>query len=131
LLQFFANPVCDSLGNGEGQIYLGDKMVTTTNCDVGFTASFGMSTPVGYAVTSTAIDASNNTSEFSACAPVQAVPGLKIDLVSNQQVSLAWTNAPTSFTLKQAESLSPPIQWTSVTNNSVTAMARSKSRSPL
>jgi len=119
LLQFFANPVCDSFGNGEGQIYLGDKSVTTTTCDSGFTASFGTSTPVGYSVSATVIDASNNTSEFSGCTPVLAVPELKIDPISGQQISLAWTNTPTGFTLKETDSLSPPIQWTSVTNNPV------------
>jgi hypothetical protein len=31
-------------------------------------------------------------------------------------VSIAWTNTTTGFGLKQTSSLSPPIQWTAVTN---------------
>ncbi len=37
LLQFFANPTCDSSGNGEGQIYLGQQtVVTSNNCNCEF-----------------------------------------------------------------------------------------------
>jgi hypothetical protein len=120
LLQFYANPVCGSQGHGEGQIFLGEKMVTTTSsCDTNFTAFFAAPTPVGYTIAATATDLSNNTSEFSACVPVLAVPALKINSASAQQVSLSWTNTPGGFVLKQTDSLSPPIQWMSVTNTPV------------
>ena len=120
LLQFYANPVCGSQGHGEGQIFLGEKMVTTTaSCDTNFTAFFAAPTPVGYSIAATATDLSNNTSEFSACVPVLAVPALKINSASAQQVSLSWTNTPAGFVLKQTDSLSPPIQWISVTNTPV------------
>jgi hypothetical protein len=74
------------------------------------------STPVGYIVTATATDSANNTSEFSACFPLTSVPALAVVPTTNLHVTLAWTNTTTGFGLKQTTSLSPPIQWTAVTN---------------
>ncbi|HVM50896.1 MAG TPA: hypothetical protein VMU04_22905 [Candidatus Acidoferrum sp.] len=118
VLQFFANPVCDSSGYGEGQIYLGQKTVATgTHCTNSFVADLPVEVPVGYVITATATDVANNTSEFCQCVPVTPVPALGITALSgNQQVALAWTNTATGFVLKQTPSLSPPIQWTTVTN---------------
>jgi hypothetical protein len=47
------------------------------------------------------------------------VPALKVTPSTNHQLTLAWTNTPTGFVLEQTSSLSPPIQWTAVTNNPV------------
>jgi hypothetical protein len=119
-LQFFANPACDSLGYGEGPIFLGEKVVTTDgSCNASFVAKLAGSTPAGYVITSTAIDAANNTSEFSPCVPVVAAPALSTSVAPNHQVNIAWSNNVSGFVLKQTSSLSPPIQWTTVTNNSV------------
>jgi titin len=123
LLQFFANPTCGSPPfphNGQGQFYLGQTNVVTGNdCNASFVASLPGSVPVGYVITATATDSANNTSEFSACVPVSSVPTLKVSPAANHQVSLAWTNTATGFVLEQTDSLSPPIQWTTVTNNPV------------
>ena len=120
LLQFFANPACDSSGNGEGQVYLGQKSVATgSTCNANFVATFPGSVPVGYAITATATDSANNTSEFSACVPVTSVPTLQVVPAINHQVNIAWTNTATGFVLKQTDSLSPPVQWTTVTNSPV------------
>ena len=117
LLQFFASPACDSSGNGEGQIYLGDKtVVTSNNCNVSFSAVLPVAVSVGSVVTATATDSANNTSEFSACFPVALVPALTIAPRTNHQVDLSWTNTAADFVLKQTGSLSPPVQWTAVTN---------------
>jgi CSLREA domain-containing protein len=73
-LEFFANVVCDSSGNGEGQTYLGFKNVTTNGSgDATFVANLTAVVPLGQFITATATDPNNNTSEFSACAPVIAV----------------------------------------------------------
>jgi len=120
LLQFFANPSCDSSGYGEGQIYLGQQIVVTgNNCTNSFVASLPGSVPVGYAITATATDSANNTSEFSACIPVSSAPSLTVGPAANHQVRLAWTSTATGFVLKQTGSLSPPVQWTTVTNSPV------------
>jgi hypothetical protein len=120
LLQFFANPTCDSSGYGEGRTYLGQmSVVTSNNCNASFVASLPGSVPLGYVITATATDSANNTSEFSACVPVSSVPALTVRPSANHQVSLAWTNTATGFVLEQTDSLSPPIQWTTVTNNPV------------
>ena len=44
------------------------------------------------------------------------MPALRITPATSHQVSIAWTNTTTGFGLKQTTSLSPPIQWTAVTN---------------
>lgn len=120
LLQFFANPACDSFGYGEGQVYLGQKSIVTSNdCNTSFVAALPGSVPVGYVITATATDSANNTSEFSACFTVGPVPALTIQPATNNLVTLAWTNTTTGFVLKQTDSLSPPIQWTTVTNSPV------------
>ena len=117
LLQFFANPACNAQGYGDGQFYLGQTtVVTSNNCNVSFVANLPSSTTGGYVVTATATDSANNTSEFSACVPVTSVPTLQVVAATNHQVKLAWTNTTSGFGLKQTGSLSPPIQWTAVTN---------------
>jgi len=93
--------------------------VTTGNyCTNSFVVTLPTEVPTGYAVvTATAADSANNTSEFSACVTVAPVPALTISpSPANHQVSLAWTNTATGFVLKQTDSLSPPILWTTVTN---------------
>jgi hypothetical protein len=118
LLQFFANQIGNSHGYGEGQIYLGQMSVATGNdCNTSFVASFLGSVPVGYAITATATDSANNTSEFSAGIPAGSVPSLAVIPVANHQLTVSWSNTTTGFVLKQTTSLSPPIQWTVVTNS--------------
>ena len=120
LLQFFANPGCNISGYGEGRIYLGDKsVVTAANCSTNFVADFPLQIPVGYVVTATATDPSGNTSEFSPCLTVTPVPPVTIARPINNQISLSWTNTGVTFALKQTGSLSPPIQWSTVTSNQV------------
>ena len=95
------------------------SVVTSNDCNASFVASLPGSVPVGYVITATATDSANNTSEFSACVPVAPAPALTVSPAPNQQVTLAWTNTATGFVLKQTGSLSPPIQWTTVTNSPV------------
>jgi hypothetical protein len=119
LLQFFANSTCDASGYGEGQTYLGQTSVVTSNdCNTSFLVSFATPLPAGYVITATATDSANNTSEFSPCIPVVAAPTLAVSL-ADQQVSLVWSNTPPGFVLKQTDSLSPPVHWISVTNSAV------------
>ena len=120
VLQFFANPTCDSSGYGEGQFYLGQKtVVTSNNCNVSFMATFPGSLPTGYSVTATATDSAKNTSEFSACASVTLAPTLTIRTKPNVGVNVGWTNTTSGFALKQTDSLSSPVHWTAVTNNPI------------
>lgn len=117
VIQFFANSACGPNGNGQGQVYLGQKSVSTTNsCTVGFVANFALEVPIGYVITSTATDSANNTSEFSACVPVSRVPTLKVAQSTNHMVSVAWTNTATGFVLKTTTNLAPPVVWTTATN---------------
>jgi parallel beta-helix repeat protein len=70
-IEFFSNTTCNPTGYGEGANYLSSTTVTT---DGSGNASFSVNLPLlpsGAAVTTTATDSLNNTSEFSACASVQ------------------------------------------------------------
>ena len=69
-VEFFANDAPDQSGYGEGQNYLGALNVTTdASGNANFIGSFaGLS--LGQCVSTTAIDPSNNTSEFSLCKPI-------------------------------------------------------------
>ncbi len=116
-LQFFASPSCDTSGNGEGEVYLGDRILTAgAACSNSFVATLPGTVPTGYVLTATATDPAGNTSEFSACRSVAASPSLNIATASEAQISLAWTNLVTGFVLKETDNLTPPIQWSTVTN---------------
>ncbi len=117
-LQFFANAVCNALGYGEGQTYLGQTTVMTiADCNASFLASLPVSVPPGSRITATATDGANNTSEFSACITVAPVPPLTVSLLpATRQLRLSWTNTPSGFVLKQTGNLSPPVQWTAVSD---------------
>lgn len=117
LVQFFASPACDSAGNGEGSVFLGETSFSTSpSCTATFSLTLPVAVPVGYVITATATDALGNTSEFSPCQPVAPLPTLDLSLPAPQQLRLAWTNTATGFTLRQTDSLAPPIQWAAVTN---------------
>jgi len=126
-IQFFASPSCDPSGNGEGHVFLGDTTMTTDGaCSNSFVAILPIAAAPGNVITATATDPANNTSEFSTCATVQALPPsprLAIDLVGSQ-ILLAWTSTAACFVLKESGSLSPPIQWTTVTDAPVETNGR-------
>ncbi len=68
-LEFFASPVCDSSGFGEGEVFLGRTTVfTDSNGDADFDVSLSTSVSEDWVVTSTAtLEPTGATSEFSAC----------------------------------------------------------------
>ena len=64
-IEFFLSPAADPTGYGEGQIYLGQRTVTTGadgNARVAFRTRNPV--PVGYVISATATDPSGSTSEF-------------------------------------------------------------------
>lgn len=118
LIEFYASVTCDGLGNGEGQVYLGDAMVLTDqNCAASFVVPLSAQVPIGYMLTATATDLDGNTSEFSPCIRVEPMPSLELALLDDGRVRLAWTNTARDFQLMKATSLAPPIEWLSVTNS--------------
>ncbi len=65
-LDFYANSVADSSGNGEGERYLASIQVTTSaSGDASFDETLSAVTGAGEFVTATATDPGGNTSEFS------------------------------------------------------------------
>jgi len=118
-IQFYASPACDPLYNsGEGVIFLGARTVLTGNdCVASISTSFPPTVPAGYVITATATDAANNTSEFSSCVPVSAVPVLGYTLSPDgESLVLSWSNATAGIVLKQTDSLSPPVIWVTSPN---------------
>jgi hypothetical protein len=72
-VQFFSSPTASATGYGEGQVYLGETTVTTGSSDMAsFAFTPSTAVPVGQVIAATAIDSSNNTSEFSKAITVAA-----------------------------------------------------------
>ncbi len=67
-LDFYASPVCDPSGYGEGERFLGSSAATTdAGGGVSFSATLPHAAPADWFVVATATDAAGNTSEFSQC----------------------------------------------------------------
>ncbi len=74
-LDFFSSPESDPSGFGEGKNYLGSTMVTTNgSCAASFSVTFAATLTSGDAITATATDAQNNSSEFSQAFIFGALP---------------------------------------------------------
>jgi hypothetical protein len=72
-LDFYHGASCDAAGNGEGEVFLGSKQVTTDGSgNVGFVANFPTAVAAGRVVTATATRNATplDTSEFSNCETV-------------------------------------------------------------
>jgi trimeric autotransporter adhesin len=72
-LDFYASASADPSGYGEGQRYLGSKVVTTNAAGnaVALSITLHCSFHKGEVLTATATDPAGNTSEFSAAVPIQ------------------------------------------------------------
>src|SRR5205085_3920949 len=91
-IEFFANPACDASGNGEGQTFLGSTLVTTdASGNATINTSLAVNVPAGQAVTATATDPNNNTSEFSACQTVTTLSATDVSWINASGGN--WNNA--------------------------------------
>ena len=92
-LEFFVSPTCDASGSGEGQTFLGRVTFTTGSSGSGtFTVPFLTTLALGQAVTATATDPGNNTSEFSNCALVGDVGDLSVAVTASPLTAVTGTN---------------------------------------
>lgn len=85
-IEFFSNAACDPSGHGEGQTPVGyTAQATNVNGDATINVTLPLFS-VGSFITSTATDAADNTSEFSAC-----IQRLNIDLAGGGSGTVAGT----------------------------------------
>lgn len=125
-LEFFASPVANPTGYGEGQIFIGQASITIGSISpTNFTVVIPTTVAAGWVVTATATDPANNTSEFSHCVTNWVVPNLQFGTnLASSQFKLSWTNSNGGFNLVQSTNLNPPVQWTAssltlATNNNI------------
>lgn len=98
-MDFFSNTICNPSGFGDGQNFLGTKLVTTdATGDAAFADTVsGVNVPADAAITSTATDTlNNNSSEFSACVQAAVLPLHLLDLTATtngRNIVLRWITA--------------------------------------
>jgi len=112
-LEFFASPVGNASGCGEGQVFLAQtNLILGSLCPTNFSFVLPATVPAGWVVTATATDPNNNTSEFSRWLTTTTVPALQARTNSvSKQITLSWaTNSNGSFSLVQSTNLNPP-RW--------------------
>ena len=124
-LEFFATPNWDAAGIPEGQTFLGATNVTTDgNGNAVFNCVFATTPATNSLITATATDANGNSSEFSSAAgivpngiasPSLAISGGGVSGGGANTATVTWPSAA-FFTLEQAGSLTPPVQWQAVTS---------------
>lgn len=103
-IDFYSNSTCDASGNGEGATYLGNVTTGTTDGSGNVSFTFNpTSLASGQVITATATDASNNTSEFSACFTATA-PKYRSAVSGNWNSNLTWEQSPDGVTWSSATS---------------------------
>ncbi|HWB10985.1 MAG TPA: Calx-beta domain-containing protein [Pirellulales bacterium] len=99
-LDFYASPAADPSGFGEGQVFVGSKLVFTDASGQGsFALNFQQSVPPGWFITATA--SSFETSEFSAAVKVPTLTPLVLTVNTPDDVDNA-TPDPAHFSLREA-----------------------------
>jgi hypothetical protein len=111
-VELYASAACDPSGYGEGETYLGSVPFTT---DASGTGAFTVSLPgpaTGF-VTATARDASNNTSEFSACVVIASGPLSGTVHLTSSTYSVAEGDGSGSFAISRTGTGGPAsVQYT-------------------
>lgn len=138
-LEFFYNtvpsPGCDGSGFGEGKTFIGSQNVIGTGAATPFSFfTAGVTVPVGSAVTGTATNSNNNTSEFSNCVFAVAATPTPTNTPTDTATSTATstvTNTPTqtstpTVTSTRTRTRTPTITHTPVDTRTPTPTATSQ-----
>ncbi len=99
-IEFFVNEACDTSGFGEGESRLGGVTVATdATGNTPFIFDFLAGLNVGYKITATATNlATNDTSEFSACATVRP-PGADLSVTQTDSPEAGPPQTPVTYTI--------------------------------
>lgn len=98
VIDFYASAAADPTGYGEGQRYLGSKVVTTDAAGNVSATSLSLSCTLlrGEVLTATATDPAGNTSEFSKAVPITGLLGLLAPLAKTDAAAAAKVEASAS-----------------------------------
>ena len=91
-IDVYANPACDTSGNGEGKTYLGSTTTTTDSNGLGGWRFVPAALNLSDQITATATSVTNNTSEFSQCFQPRSFAAGQLQFVQTA-ISDAETNA--------------------------------------
>ena len=122
-IEFFSNTSADPTGNGEGQTYLGFQDVTTDgtgNANIQFTTP----TAVTGFITATAIDATGDTSEFSAAVQVSTPTIAIVPSVASQLEGNSGTT-PYNFTVTLSQASTQTVTVNYATQDGTATLANS------
>jgi CSLREA domain-containing protein len=112
-IEVFANDVCDSSGNGEGQTFVGanDSVSTNADGDATFTVTFAQPVAAGKVLTATATAPNGSTSEFSPCnvPPPTSTTTTTTTVSSTTTTSTTSSTTVTTSTTQATTSTAPPV----------------------
>ena len=113
-IDFYSNSACDPTGYGEGKNFIGSAMVNTdANGNAALNASLPGAVATGEFITATATDANGNTSEFSACIPVNQT-GVIVSMIARP--SLVGVNEPITYTITLLNNGATPVENITLTD---------------
>jgi CSLREA domain-containing protein len=106
-IDLYASPACDASGRGEGLAYIGSAIASTDGAGfAAWSATLAQPGLAGAWITAIATDASGNSSEFSACAPLRTN-----DLwTSAEPLDLQPTGAPQTVGATASQQITRPFQ---------------------
>jgi hypothetical protein len=120
-IELFSSPTGNSSGFGEGRDYLGSTNVTTDGTGFAtFNFTMGSALVDGSKVSATAIDSTNNTSEFSAFTTAALIPDVNVTIGAAQISESVGTQTMFVVTLSAttSQNVSVPITFSGSATNS-------------
>ncbi len=130
-IDVYANPTCDPLGNGEGQVYLTQVSAATNNAgQVTFLIDLTGMASDGDGITATATDPTGNTSEFSNCALFGIAPTPTPTATATPTATSLPSSTPTATATPTATSSPSPTATGTATQTSTPGPSPTSNTTP-